>query len=110
MLHRDVEPASAGHRLSQHILPNAATMVGICPTLIGLIKLLEADGALRWADESLGLITVIFVISALTSYASMRDQAGRRHSQWLERVADLFFMVGLVSLAVVSLLFAYEWV
>ena len=85
-------------------------MVGICPTLIGLIKLIETNGALRWADESLGIITVIFVVSALASYASIRDHAGRGHSLWLERVADLFFIVGLVSLAAVSLLFAYEWV
>lgn len=99
---------NADRHLSHGILPNAATMVVICPTLIGLIKLIEADGAPRWADESLGLVTVTFVISALTSYASIRNCVGNRHSLWLERVADLFFMICFVSLDAVSLLFTEE--
>lgn len=96
--------------LSHHILPSAATMVGICPTLIGLVKLTEANGDLvRKADECLALITIVFAVSALASYFSLRDRRGRTHSEWLERVADAMFAVGLVGLAAVTVLFAYEW-
>ena len=31
--------------LSRHILPSAATMVGICTTLIGLVKIIEPGPA-----------------------------------------------------------------
>lgn len=97
--------------LSHHILPSAATMVGICPTLIGLVKLTEANSdVVRKADECLGLITIVFVVSSLASYFSLRDRLGRRHSQWLERLADVMFALGLVGLAAVSVLFAYEWI
>lgn len=96
--------------VSGHILPNAATMVGICPTLIGLIKLSEAEGMMRWADECLGVITVLFAISALASYVSIRNGDDRHRGRVLEEVADVFFMVGLVGLAGVSLLFAYQWI
>ena len=96
--------------LSHHILPSAATMVGICPTLIGLVKLTEADGIVRQADECLGVITVVFVISALASYFSIRDRLGPAHSRWLERIADTLFVIGLVALGSVSALFAYEWI
>lgn len=96
--------------LSHHILPSAATMVGICPTLIGLVKLTEVNGLVRQADECLGLITVLFVASALASYFSIRDRLGRDHSQWLEKMADLLFIVGLVALGCVAILFAFEWI
>ena len=99
------------HVLSHHILPSAATMVGICPTLIGLIKLTEEmSGIARRADECLGIITVVFVISALASYFSIRDRLGPAHSRWLEQIADTLFVVGLIALGGVSALFAWEWV
>lgn len=94
--------------LSHHILPSAATMVGICPTLIGVVKLTEANGLARRADEIVGVLTVVFVASALASYASIRT--GRDRGPLLERTADLLFIVGLLGLALVSVLFAYEWV
>lgn len=103
-------PRRADSALSHHILPSAATMVGICPTLIGVVKLTEANGVTRRADEIIGLLTVVFVASALTSYAAIRSGMNRDRSQLLERAADLFFVVGLLGLALVSLLFAYEWV
>lgn len=110
MLHRDVNERQPDRQLSHHILPTAATMVGICPTLISLVKLIEANGVMRQADEVLGVITVVFVISALMSYSSIRGRIEQRYGMWLERVADLLFIIGLVSLAAVSVLFAYEWV
>lgn len=108
------EPSTGRQRpdasLSHHILPSAATMVGLCPTLIGLVKLTETDGVVRHVDEYIGIITVLFVISALASYASIRNPADEQRGQAFERTADLFFIVGLVGLAAVSLLFAYELV
>ena len=94
--------------LSRHILPSAATMVGICTTLIGLVKIVEARIGPSHVDEYGGLAALLFLISALTSYLAIRLSRRSWASAWCERTADLFFMAGLVSLTAISLLFAYE--
>jgi hypothetical protein len=94
--------------LSLHILPTAGTMIGICTTLIGLVKIAEERIGPSHVDEYVGLTALLFLASALTSYLSMRDLTGNRLGARLERAADLCFMAGLITLSVISLLFAYE--
>jgi len=102
---RDQPPHNAD--LSRHILPTAATMVGICTTLVGLVKLNEARSGSSRVDEYSGLAALLFLASALCSYFSIRAKH-RRAGEWFERVADLFFVAGLVGLSVIAVLFAYE--
>lgn len=59
MSDRRIGGSEPDRSLSHHILPSAATMVGICPTLIGLVKLTETDGIVRQADELLGIIGLV---------------------------------------------------
>lgn len=94
--------------LSLHILPNAGTMIGICTTLIGLVKIAEGHIGPSHVDEYFGLAALLFLASALTSYLSMRALTGDRLGAQLERAADLCFMAGLIMLSLISLLFAYE--
>ncbi|HEY2034758.1 MAG TPA: hypothetical protein VGH02_13835 [Rhizomicrobium sp.] len=95
-------------RLSLQILPNASTMIGICVTAIGLVKIVEGRIGPSNVDEYAALAAVIFLISALLSYASLRLDPESRIGITLERIADMAFMAGLVALTVISLLFAYE--
>lgn len=95
--------------LAQHILPAAGTMLGICTTLIGLVKVLEGRIGSSHVDEYGGLLAIIFLASALASYASLRV-GGAVASRTCERLADLFFVAGLIGLALVSLFFAYEFI
>jgi hypothetical protein len=83
-------------------------MVGICTTLIGLVKIIEARIGSSHVDEYGGLAAFLFLVSALASYLVIRLSNRGLVSAWCERIADLFFMVGLVSLTLISLLFAYE--
>jgi hypothetical protein len=94
--------------LSVHILPSAATMTGVCTTLIGLVKVVEGRIGPSHVDEYVGLTSLLFVTSALASYFSLRYASGPSASARFERIADISFMVGLLSLAVIALLFAYE--
>ncbi|WP_336487746.1 hypothetical protein [Methylobacterium nigriterrae] len=94
--------------LSLHILPTAGTMIGICTTLIGLVKIAEVHIGPSHVDEYFGLAALLFLASALTSYLSMRAFTGDRFGARLERAADLCFMAGLITLSAISLLFAYE--
>jgi len=94
--------------LSGHILPSAATMTGVCTTLIGLVKVVEAHIGPSHVDEYAGLISLLFVVSAITSYISLRYADSERAALRFERIADSCFIVGLLGLAIIALLFAYE--
>lgn len=96
-------------KMPQHILPTAGTMMGICTTLVGLVKIREAQIGESRVDEFGGLVCVVFLFSALASYGAIRLEA--RHSGFgrrLEIGADILFVLGLVCLAILSLVFAYE--
>ena len=94
--------------LASHILPVSATMIGVCATLIGLVKLAEAKLGPSHVDEYAALTAVIFLASALASYLSIRFSDRVRLSGRIEQIADLVFLVGLVAITLVATLFAYE--
>ncbi|MCE4224395.1 hypothetical protein HCU64_11585 [Methylobacterium sp. C25] len=97
-----------GRGLSQHILPSAATMIGVCTTLVGLVKIIEARVGPSHVDEYAALTALLFLASSGASYLSMRWPTESRLSTKLEAAADVCFVLGLVSLSVISVLFAYE--
>ncbi|MFM8333098.1 MAG: hypothetical protein ACKN9T_15545 [Candidatus Methylumidiphilus sp.] len=91
--------------LSHHILPNSATMVGICITVISIAKGFHADLANYVIDKALAVDSVLFMSSALLSFSSIRSE---KYSSSLERWAEIIFLVGLVSMTCVTVLFAFE--
>lgn len=94
--------------LSRHILPNAGTMVGVCTTLIGLVKIVESRIGPSHVDEAAALTAILFLASAIASYLSIRLEAESDLALRLERCADISFVLGLISLSVIAILFAYE--
>ena len=98
----------SAQRLAGHILPTAATMIGICVTLTGLVKIAEARIGPSHVDEYCALTAVLFLASTALSYVSLRAAPDTRQEQLLERVADVLFMVGLFALTAITLMFAYE--
>ncbi len=95
--------------LAAHILSASATMVGISLTAVGLVKIVEQSSGPSHVDELFSLNSVLFLISATSSYISLRTRSASV-SERLESIADRVFMVGLVCLVVVTVLFAYELV
>ena len=94
--------------LASHILPVSATMIGVCVTLIGLVKLAEEKHGSSHVDEYAALVSVLFLTSALASYLSIRYSQRPRLSVWIEQIADLIFLGALVGITLVATLFAYE--
>ena len=94
--------------LSRHILPSAGTMVGVCTTLIGLVKIVEDREGPSHVDEAAALTAILFLVGAIASYLSIRLEAGGDRTVRLERCADFCFVLGLVSLTLIAVLFAYE--
>lgn len=97
-----------GENLASHILPVSGTMIGVCATLIGLVKLAEAKHGPSHVDEYAALAAVTFLASALTSYLSIRYADRTELSFHIERVADAIFLCGLIGITIVATLFAYE--
>ena len=83
-------------------------MIGVCATLIGLVKLAEAKHGSSHVDEYAAIAAVTFLASALTSYLSIRWSHRTKLSILVEQIADVIFLGGLVGITVVATLFAYE--
>ncbi len=90
--------------LSQHILPTSAQLVGVCLTVISLIKVLHIGQVGSLLDKFLAIDSLLFTISATLSYASMR----KSESANLEKYADQFFMLGLLELGGCAILLSFE--
>lgn len=91
--------------LSNHIFPVAATMVGVCMTVISLMQLIPKNGISSWADNLLAIDSLIFLSSTLMSYWSIRHSD---HLQRIERHADRLFLLGMTIMVFVSFLVAFE--
>ncbi len=98
----------AQERLANHILPNAATMIGVCVTTVGLVKIAEPHIGPSRVDVYCALAALIFLASATCSYMALRFESLQRASASLEKIADACFMAGLLALTIVTMLFAYE--
>ncbi len=94
--------------LSHIILPASCTMIGVCATIIGLVKIVQTRGGPSHVDEYSALVLLLFLVSAGASYLSIRHTARRLFSTRCELVADGFFLAGLFAIAVIGLFFAYE--
>jgi hypothetical protein len=94
--------------LASHILPVSGTMIGVCVTLIGLVKLAKSKHGPSHVDEYAAVAAVTFLASALTSYLSIRWSDRARLSNRIEQIADVVFLCGLVGITLVATLFAYE--
>ena len=94
--------------LSSHILPVSGTMIGVCTTLIGLAKFAASRHGTSHVDEYAALVAVTFLVSAMTSYLSIRWSDQAQFSIRIERLADVIFFCGLVGITLVATLFAYE--
>jgi hypothetical protein len=92
--------------VSKHIVPTAATMVGVCMTVISIVRLMELTGRMSTIiDDLLVVESVVFLTSCMLSYVSLRSQT---NSVRLERYADLLFLAGLSGMVLVSCMLAFE--
>jgi hypothetical protein len=94
-------------RMAERILSTSGTMVGVCATLIGLVKLTEVRRGLSHIDELAGVTAVLFVFCALLAYLALRSKRPAWRAR-LEAAADLLFLIGLAALATLGVLFAFD--
>ncbi len=102
-------PERGSTEVARQILPTSGTMIGVCTTLVGLVKLLEGQLGGSHVDEWGAIIAVAFLASAIFSYLAIRVSPESLVSgRTLERCADALFLFGLFALVVLVGLFAFE--
>ncbi len=90
--------------ISQHIMPTASTLLGICFAMLGYINVLAINEK-TLLDEILAIAIVLFFGATICSYLSMRSD---KHGLRYERTADIIFLCGLGLLTIVALIFTFN--
>jgi hypothetical protein len=93
------------NNLSHHILPNSATMVGVCIMVISIVKSLPTDSVNYFIDKALAIDSLLFMISALFSFLSIRLATSTLRFEWW---AEVIFILGLVSMTIITVIFSFE--
>jgi hypothetical protein len=91
-----------------HIFTVSSAMVGVCLTVIGLIRVVITLGtADTLADDLLATDALLFLTSCLLSYWALRSR-GLKRMHRLERIADGIFIFAMVGMAAICALVTYS--
>lgn len=103
--HTALATKAQGNGLSAHILPTSATMIGVCMTVLSIGHLGPGGPWRMVVDKLLAVDALVFLISALLSFMSMRSGRLATH---LEARAEMVFIaaLGMLALGAVVLAFA----
>ena len=83
-------------------------MVGVCLTVIGLIRVVITFGkADTLADDFLAGDALLFLTSCLLSYAALRARSFRRMHR-IERAADFAFVIAMVVMTIICGFITYS--
>ena len=95
------------HDISIHIFTVSSAMVGVCLTVIGLIRVVITLGrADTLADDLLAGDALLFLISCLLSYWALRSR-GLRRMHRLEKIADGIFIVAMIGMVIICAVITY---
>jgi hypothetical protein len=87
--------------ISIHIFTVSSAMVGVCLTVIGLIRVVITFGkADTVADDLLAADAFLFLLSCLLSYSALRTRSKRRMHR-MERIADGIFILAMILMVVI---------
>jgi len=90
-----------------HIFVVSATLLGVCLTVIGIIRVVITEQhADTLADDFLAFDSLLFTIACFLSYWAIRSRTIKRMHR-VEQIADITFLVGLIVLAMTCLIITY---
>jgi len=94
--------------ISIHIFTVSSAMVGVCLTVIGLIRVVITLGrADTLADDFLAADALLFLLSCLLSYWALRSRSIRRMHH-LEKLADAIFIIAMIGMVIICALITYS--
>jgi len=90
-----------------HIFTVSSAMVGVCLTVIGLIRVVITLGKIdTFADDLLSADAFLFLLASLLSYSALRTRNLKRMRR-VEHVADGLFIVAMILMALVCGIITY---
>src|ERR1700757_2265142 len=94
--------------ISIHIFTVSSAMVGVCLTVIGLIRVVITLGrADTLTDDLLAGDALLFLISCLLSYWALRSRSLNRMHR-LEKIADGIFIMAMIGMVIICALITYS--
>lgn len=98
------EPFQPSRVRSAHIFPAASTLVGVCMTVVSIVKAFHGK---RFAVAAIvSIASVLFLVSTFCAYVAIRHERPSR----IDAVAEYLFLAGLVLITVAGFLLAVELV
>ena len=90
-----------------HIFTVSAAMVGVCLTVIGLVRMVITLGNIdTLADDLLAADAFLFLVACLLSYSALRTRNIQRMHR-VERIADGTFILAMILMAAVCGVIVY---
>jgi hypothetical protein len=90
-----------------HIFSVSAGMVGVCLTVIGLVRVVITLGrADTVADDLLAGDAFLFLIASLLSYTALRTRSSQQMKRF-ERLADWLFILAMMLMVAICAFIAY---
>ncbi|BDV41826.1 hypothetical protein GURASL_07490 [Geotalea uraniireducens] len=94
--------------LTIHIFSVSATLVGVCLTVIGILKIsFRIARVATYSDDLLALDALLFLVSCSLAFAALRLRK-RRRQQLLETIAENVFFLALALMVFVCAVIVYE--
>jgi hypothetical protein len=90
-----------------HIFTVSSAMVGVCLTVVGLIRVVITLGKIdTFADDLLSGDAFLFLLASLLSYSALRTRNLKRMRR-VERVADGLFVIAMILMTIVCGIITY---
>lgn len=104
---KDIAAASSENntRIAHHILPTASNLLAICFVILSFVKMGEKANN-TFLDEMIILPIILFFGASVLSYIAMRAKTNKPK---IENIADMIFMIGLLSLSVIAISLVLEF-
>ena len=95
------EKPSLDENIAIHIFTVSAGLLGVCLTVIGLVKIIIHSGKENTlADDLLVIDAILFLFSCLLSYWALRKKNIKRLHN-IEEVADIIFITALILMVLI---------
>ena len=92
-----------------HIFMASSAMVGVCLTVVGLLRVvITLHKANTFADDFLLIDAILFLTSCVSSYWALRAR-GLQRMHRVERFADNIFIVALLLMVIITGFITYTF-
>lgn len=94
--------------LTIHVFTVSATLVGVCLTVIGIMRHLGGARTSHYGQELIAIDAFLFLVSCILSYAALKIRNHLKRKSLFIAVADYLFIIALSLMAVICGLIVYE--